>query len=320
MKRRLALALTAALLTSAAAHAEGTMRLIVPFAAGGAVDVLARLVAPHIGREFGMSVIVDNKPGANGQIGAQALKAAPADGRTFLISTEHPLAVLPFMTPGIGYDPLRDFTMLGKIVDLPWTLSVPASSGSKSVADFVARVRQNPADGNYGVPIAGGVPHLIGEVIARTAGIAMTEVPYNGGAPMIPQLIGGQLGSGVTGVPESAALQKAGKVRIIGISGSRRSPAVPEVATFEEQGYPGLTTVSWVAAFATTGVSANQAERFNKALRTALADPQVQQKVTDMSLAAAPLTLAEAKSEYRALVQYWSESIKVPMQSRSSTK
>lgn len=311
--RRAALLALCCGIAASAAYAQEfkqPIRFVVPFGAGGATDVLARLVATRIGKDLGQAVIIENKPGAGGQIGTQAVKGAPADGSVFLVTTEHPLVVLPHITPGVGYAPEKDFAIMGKIANLQWALSTPASTGVKTTAQFSDYVRRDPTRGNFGIPLTGGIPTMIGSVIARKGGIEMTPIPYAGGAPMMTHLLGGQLSTGVTGTPEAAAMQKTGKVVVLALAGSKRSAYLPDVPTFNELGYPDLDVDSWIAVFAPKGLPPAMAEKFNAALRAALAEPDVRTKLADLSLEATPTTLSEASKEYASALAFWARAYK----------
>lgn len=306
------LALCCGIAASAASAQEfkQPIRFVVPFGAGGATDVLARLVATRIGKDLGQTVIIENKPGAGGQIGTQAVKGAPADGSVFLVTTEHPLVVLPHITPSVGYSPEKDFAIMGKIANLQWALSTPASTGVKTMPQFIDYVRRDATRGNFGIPLTGGIPTMIGSVIAKKGGIEMTPIPYAGGAPMVTHLLGGQLSTGVTGTPEAAAMQKTGKVVVLALAGSRRSAYLPDVPTFNELGYPDLDVDSWIAVFAPKGLPSAMAERFNAALRAALAEPDVRTKLADLSLEVTPTTLSEASREYASALAFWARAYK----------
>ena len=284
------------------------IRFVVPFGAGGATDVLARLVAPRISKDLGQTIIIENKPGAGGQIGTQSVKGAAADGSVFLVTTEHPLVVLPHITPNIGYSPEKDFAIMGKIANLQWALSTPASTGVKTMPEFIAYVQKDPVRGNFGIPLTGGIPTMIGSVIAKKGNIEMTPIPYAGGAPMVTHLLGGQLSAGVTGTPEAASMQKTGKVTVLALAGSKRSSYLASVPTFKELGYPDLDVDSWIAVFAPKGLPPAMAEKFNAALRAALAEPDVRTKIADLSLEVTPTTLDEASKEYAAALAFWTRA------------
>lgn len=303
---------TAALLllagTVQAQDAKRPIKIVVPFAAGGATDAVARHVAPKLAKELGTQVIVENKPGASGQLGTSYVKSAAADGSTYLLALDHSVVVVPLITPTAGYDAMRDFVAAGQVARFQWTFAVPASSPASSLGEFAEVVRKDPAQGNYGVPLQGGVPDIIGAAISRKAGVKMQAVPFGGSAQLMPQLIGGQLASGVTGEPEGLQMLKTGKARILAISGGRRSSYLPNVPTFEELGYTGVNVNSFNAFFAPKGTPRPMLEKFNRALRIVLRDPEIQQKIAEMSLELAPTDLEQAATELQNSYKFWNSA------------
>lgn len=297
---------------SLAQEFKGPIKIVVPFGAGGATDVVARVLAPGLAKQLGQSVIVENKPGASGQLGTAAVKAASPDGSTFLLALDHSVVVVPLMTPSAGYDALRDFVAVGQVARFQWTFAVPVSSPARSLNEFVDAVRKHPTLGNYGVPLQGGVPDIIGASLSRKGGIQMTAVPFGGSAMLMPQLVGGHLAAGVTGEPEGLQMSKGGKVRILAISGSKRSTFMPAVPTFEEQGYPGVSVNSFNAFFAPKALPKPLAEKFNAALRSTLAEKDVQQKIEEMSLELAPADLQESAQEVGRSYEFWKRAGVVP--------
>ncbi|AHG63773.1 Bug family tripartite tricarboxylate transporter substrate binding protein [Advenella mimigardefordensis] len=285
------------------------IRLVVPFGAGGATDVLARLIAPTISQQLKQPVIVENRPGANGQIGAQFVKSAPADGSILMVTTEHPVVILPFINTKAPYTG-DDFTILGKIANLQWALSTSKKFGAQNLKEFVEHIRQHPADGNYGVPSDGGIPQMIGSVIAKTEKIEMEVIPYGGAGPMIPHLMGGQIGSGVTGLPEAISMLDSGKVDVLGIAGSKRSTHLPDVPTFKELGYEGLAVDSWFGVFSPKGINQEMKVAFHKALQLALENPEVKNRIYEMSIDTLPMSLEQADSDYEEAIEYWKKAYK----------
>jgi len=309
VKARTFLAAAAAgLLLATAASAQdfkGPVRIVVPFAAGGATDALARLLAPGLGKALGQQIIIENRPGASGQIGTAAVKAAPPDGSTFLLALDHSVVVVPLITPGAGYDAVKDFVPVGQVARFQWTLAVPVGSPARTLSEFVEVVRKDPKQGNYGVPLTGGVPDIIGAAISRKADVKMEPVPFGGSAQLMPQLIGGQLASGVTGEPEGVQMLRGGKVRILAISGGKRSSLLPDVPTFEELGFTGVNVNSFNAFFAPRGLPRPMAEKFNAALRGVLKEPEVEQKIREMSLELAPTDLEQSARELAKSYEFW---------------
>ncbi|WP_423195667.1 MULTISPECIES: Bug family tripartite tricarboxylate transporter substrate binding protein [unclassified Cupriavidus] len=305
-----ALAMSATVSTAAsAAGFSGPIRIVVPFAAGGATDALARLLAPGLAKELGHTVVVENRPGASGQIGTAYVKNAPADGSVYLLALDHSVVIVPLITPSAGYDALRDFSPVGTVARFQWVFSVPNTSPAATLQQFMDLARKDASRRNYGVPLMGGMPDLLGSSIGRKAGIAMEAIPFNGSAQMMPQLIGGQLASGVTGSPEAVTMSRAKKVRLLAVTGDKRSPLLPDVPTFAEAGVPGLNLSSFNAFFAPKALPASVAETFNAALRKTLADPDVRKQVSDMSLELVEsASIPEAKSELERTYRFWNSS------------
>ena len=311
LKHLLGLALAGLVGTSPAmAHDfKQTIRLIVPYGAGGTTDVMARAVAPTLSKELGQSVVVENKPGANGQIGTQFVKTAPADGSVFLFTIDFSVVILPMITPNVGYTQ-QDFLPVGKVGRFQWVFVTPLSGPAKTLPEFIELARRDESIRNYGVPIVGGVPQIMGEAVARKADVTMTVVPFAGAAPLMPQLMGGQLAAGIVGVGEASSMAKSGKVRLLGISGKKRSPSLPEVPTFDELGLPGVQVGTLYSAFAPKGLPKPLAERFNKALRLAVADPQFESRTQELSIESESTNLEDTQREITALTEFWQRALK----------
>jgi tripartite-type tricarboxylate transporter receptor subunit TctC len=309
-------AATAALLTGvvslAAAQGPATVRLVVPFPPGGATDALARLLAPKLGAELNQNVIVENRPGASGQIGTAFVKAAPTDGSVLLFTTDHTIVTVPHLVPSSGYEALRDFVAMGQVARYPMALTVAPGTGAASLADFANYVKAHPGKANYGVPVVGGFPSTVGMSVARRIGVPMVAAPFAGSGPVVANVAADQLTAGVTGLGDAMPMHKGGRVRVVAITGTQRSPMLPGVPTFQELGYPGLTLRSWYGFFGPKALPAPAAERFNRALLKVLADPEVKLRVAELSMEIAPTTLAEAAAEFKTAADFWTEAAKSP--------
>ena len=286
------------------------IKVIVPFAAGGATDQLARLLAPRLAKALGTTVQVENRAGASGQVGTAAVKSAAPDGTTLLLAPDHAVVVVPLISPTAGYHAIRDFVPLGQIARYQWALSVPASSPARNLAGYVDLLRAKPQDANYGIPLKGGVPEIIGTVIERKAGVPLQATPYSGSAAVLPPLAAGEISAGVTGEPEALALSREGKIRIIAVYGGARSPVLPDVPTFEEAGFPGVNVNSFHAFYAPKALPPAMADTFNAALRTVLKDEEVKRKIKDMPLVLDPTDLEGAKRELAKSQDFWDKATK----------
>ena len=267
-------------------------RILVGFGAGGGIDLLARVLAEHIAPLLGKGhhVVVDNRPGANGQIAAQLLLNAPADGGTYLIT--------PLITPVLsqivykkpGYDPARDFAPVGLLAHFQFVLAVPAQHPARNVQEFLAWLRANPQQANFGSPAVGSLPHFFGLLLGETAGVPMVHVPYKGGPAMVSDLLNGQLASAIQSASELLPLHQEGKIRILATFARRRSHALTGVPTFTEAGYPRATGSGWYSLWARRGTPAEAVATVNRAINTALTAPQLQPKWAELSLQPDPRT------------------------------
>jgi tripartite-type tricarboxylate transporter receptor subunit TctC len=283
--------------------------LVVPYGAGGSTDVMARAVAPTLSRELGQPVLIENKPGANGQIGTQYVKTAAADGSTFLFTLDHSVVIVPLITPNVGYSPLKDFQAVGKVGRFQWVFTTPLAGPAKTLPEFIDLARRDSNLRNVGVPIIGGVPQIMGEAVSKRVAADMTVIPFAGAAPLMPQLMGGQIAAGIVGVGEALSMSKSGKVRLLGISGIKRSSILPDVPTFDELGMPGVTLGTLYSVFAPKDLPRALAERFNKALALAVADPKVGQRAHEMSIELESVSLDDAQREITTVAEFWRRAL-----------
>ena len=296
-------------LAVAAQSFKQPVKVVVPYAAGGGTDALARLLGQGLSKELGQPVVVENKAGASGQIGTQAVQAAAPNGATLLFTVDHSLITVPLTTPSARYDAQADFTALGQAARSVWTLSIPATASYKDFPAFAAAVRQDAGLRSFGVPFTGGAPTLIGEALGRHWGVPMEPIPFSGSGPVIQNVMAGQVPAGITGMPEAMAVHRSGKALVIAVSGSERSQLLPGVPTFKELGIDGLGFHTFLGFFAPKGLPKEMAEEFNAALRKVLADPAVLEKLGSMSMQPAPTTLAEARDEVASMERFWKQAL-----------
>ena len=292
MKRRhFGQAITAALLAptlssplfAATKPYTGPIRVLVGFPPGGATDVVARAIVDKLGKAMnGQVFVIDNKPGAGGQIAAQLLKAAPPDGSTIMLSIDHTQVIIPLTVAAAGYDPVNDFTALAGVAGYYNVLAVSAATGVKSMAELGTWVKAHPNEANYGVPAAGSVPQFIGHIIGKSFGVTMNSVPYKGGAPMVQDLLAGQIPIGIASMTELIEYHRNGKVRILASSGQERSKTAPDIPTFRELGFSGIDKNPWLAFFGPKGMSPEFVDSFDRAVKTVLAEPELQERLAKM--------------------------------------
>ncbi len=254
------------------------IRILVGFPAGGTIDVTARLLADQLKNELGATVIVDGKPGAGGQIAAQALKQSAPDGRTLLLSPDHTMVMIPLTLKTPGFSPLTDFAPVAQVARYAGGFAVAGHTGARNLDEFFAWVRRNPQQGNVGVPAPGSIPQFFVHKLGETAKLALVSAPYRGSAPLVQDLIGGQLAAGTTALGDFVEQHAAGKLRVVAVLGDKRSPALPDVPTFTEQGYP-IQWDYWLGFFAPAGTPGAETLRINAALARVLGRAEVRERM-----------------------------------------
>jgi tripartite-type tricarboxylate transporter receptor subunit TctC len=274
-------ALAAGSLTAHAAWPDKPIKLVVPYAAGGAADALARVVATELGLRLKQQVIVENKGGAGGTIGAQAVAQAPADGYTFLYDATS-FAVNPHLYPKLGFSYAKDFAPVAMVAQIPTLLVVPAASSFKTVAELVKHAKTRPGKQSYASAGNGGAAHLTGELFKQGFGFSAVHIPYKGGAPALTDLAGGQVDWMFSAVTASAPLVKAGRLRAIATAFDRRVDSLPDLPTVAELGLPGFQAYEWNAVFAPAATPADTVQRLETELRDVLKAPAVRERLAAM--------------------------------------
>lgn len=272
----------AALAGPALAWPDKTITLIVPFPPGGSTDQIARAMAPKMQEKLGQPVVVENKPGATGSIGAAQVKRSPADGYTILVSSLGPFVIVPHLLKNLQYDALKDFDLLTVAVQAPNVLAVPAASPHKSVADVIAAMKKTPDKMTFGSAGNGSSDHLTAELFWLQTGTLGVHVPYKGGAPAISDLIGGQLDAAFQNINAIIQHINAGKLRALAITGAQRSTLLPQVPTLAEAGVKDVDVYSWQAAAAPKGLPADVKAKLHAAMVSAINDPSVKPNLTNL--------------------------------------
>jgi tripartite-type tricarboxylate transporter receptor subunit TctC len=290
INRRALMAYTAAAaaMTSPAGRALAqvsgqTMRIVFPFTAGGSGDALARLLADKLRIGLDETVIVDNRTGAAGRIGVQAVKTAAPDGKTLLLTPIAPVAIYQHVYSNLGYDPIKDLAPVSQVSTMDFALAVGPDLPVKSVKDLVAWCKANPSQANYGTPGAGTLPHFFMVLVGQAAGIDLQHVSYKGSAGAITDLAGGQVPMVLSTTPDLMGLHKAGKIRVIATSGTARSPFLPDVPTFIESGYK-IQGDTWYGLFAPAGTPADVVAKISRVVVAALKTPELKEKLAGLGL------------------------------------
>lgn len=292
-----ALLVATAALASAAAHAQAwptrPLRLIVPYAPGGSTDQLARALGERLGQALGQPVVVENKPGASTIVGAEATAKSAPDGYTLFMGSSASLALNPLMYSKLPYDPKRDFVGVTLVARSPLVMEVNPSVPAKTVKEFVALARANPGKYSFASVGNGNPLHLAGELLNAMAGIDTVHVPFNGSTPALTALIGGHVHLMYDVILSSDPHLKSGKLRALAVTGRQRSPALPDVPTIAESGYPGYEAGIWFALVAPKGTPAAIVQRLNAAANAVLTQPEMKQRFDPLALELIPST-AEA--------------------------
>ena len=250
------------------------LRIVVPFAAGGPTDAIARVIAERMTADLGQPVLIENKPGASTMLGAEIVARAPKDGYTLLLGTTSTFATNPHLYKSISYQ-LSDFAPVALMAKTDWVLTVNNDLPVRTIREFVEYGRTNPGKLNYGMMGVGSSSHFVGKMIEGATTVRMVDVPYKGSGPALADLMGGQVQVYVDAITTSLPLARAGKVRIIGIMGDKRAAVAPEIPTFFESGFPDVVAQSWYGLFAPAGTPKPVVDRLNVSVQSALRSAEV---------------------------------------------
>ena len=308
---RIALALgLAGTLGAAQAESGKAIKLLVGFPPGGGTDAIARILAEKLKDELKAPVVVDNRPGAGGQIAAQALKTAPADGTTFFLSHDHTITILPLVMKNPGFDPARDFVPVAGFATFVNAFAVSGGTPAKSFSEYVAWVHSQGNKGGVGIPAPASTPEFLVKLIGDKFKLDLVAAPYRGSAPMMADMLGNQINAGVGSVPDFIENQKAGKLRVVAVLGDKRQAAMPDVPTFTELGLPGLGDLPYYGVFAPAGTPKAALDQFSAALAKVIAIPEVHNRLTAMGLTVGFMTQQQLTQREHAYAQAWAKIIK----------
>ena len=279
-------------------YPDHAIKLIVPFAAGGYGDIVARILSDKLSKSLGESVVVLNKAGAGSTIGTEMVAKAPADGYTLgLISTTH--VVTPWVYKKLPYDALKDFEPITNLIDGPYVLVVNSNFPAKNVKELVALAKAKPTTINFASSGNGSTQHLLGALLEQLAGIELTHVPYKGSAQALTDLLGGEVPMSFVGLPATLPHIKAGKLRALGITGVHRNKNLPDVPTMEEAGIKGYTVTPWMGVIAPAGTPKNIITKLQKAAAQGYSEPDAVEKLEAAGLA---LNLSKDSDDFKRLI------------------
>jgi tripartite-type tricarboxylate transporter receptor subunit TctC len=300
-----------ALAGTALAQSGRTVRILVGFPAGGGTDAIARLLAERMKDELGVNIIVESKPGAGGQLAAQALKAAAPDGNTYFLTHDHTVSILPLVVKSPGFDTAHDFVPVAGFATFANALALSGGTPAKSVADYVAWVKgAGGGKGAVGIPAPASVPEFMVKLLAQKFGLDLVSAPYRGSAPMMGDMLGNQIAAGVASVPDFIENHRAGKLRVVAVMGAARQPTLPDVPTLAEVGLAGFEELPFYGLFAPAGTPKAMLDPFAAALAKVVAMPEVKERLTAMGLAVGFQNQAQFTERERAYTATWSRIIK----------
>ena len=282
-----------------------TIKLVVPFPPGGGTDIVARKMAEHLRQDLGQVVIVENKAGASGNIGADSVARAAPDGYT-LMMTAAPFAIAPALYKTLPFDPVKDFTPIAQMASVPLLVVTRAESPLKSIADLIAAAKKAPSAISYASFGSGSPPHLVGERIKSLTGINMTHIPYKGGQAALPDILSGQLDIAIMDIVSMTPLIKAGRLRALAITGTQRTPVLPDVPTLSQAGVP-FNTVGWYAVFSPAQMDKAIVSRLNQSINKVMAKPDMRALLIESGSLPIepPLSAQQWDSSFKDSVQVW---------------
>jgi len=287
------------------------LRVLVGFPPGGGTDTIARLLAEPLKELLGTAVVVENRPGAGGQIAAQQLKGTPPDGSTVFLTHDHTISILPQVLKNPGFEPERDFVPVGGFASFVNCLAVAPGTPAQDFAGYVDWVRKGQGGKSaVGIPAPASTPEFLVKVLAQRYQLDLVAAPYKGSAPMMGDMLGNQIPAGIGSVQDFMETHRAGKLRVLAVLGGKRQAALPGVPTFAELGVAGFEDMPYYGFYAPAGTPAAFIERFSAALAKVVAQPAVHQRLTDMGLTVDPMTPAQLHARERAYTTVWARVIR----------
>ena len=286
------------------------VKILVGFSPGGTLDVVTRALADQLHGPLDRTVVVENKPGAGGKIAIDAMRAAPADGSVAMLCPDFLASIYPFVFNRLSYDPERDILPISTVVEFPMALAVPSSSPIKTFNEYARWVRAHPESANFGHAASGGPTHFLGLQIGKIIGKPLQDVPFQGAAPMIVNLVGANVAAGTSTVGDFAQHHNAGKLRVLAVTSAQRSTLLPDVPTFSELGRKELTAVGVLAICLAPGTPAAVASEWSTAVRKAAATEQFASKVHMLGFVNTGSSPAEARARFSEMRKFWEPVVK----------
>jgi tripartite-type tricarboxylate transporter receptor subunit TctC len=286
------------------------IKLIVPFAPGGVTDTSARAVAEALGARLGQPVVVENKPGASGNIGTAQVAQSPADGYTLVLGFDGTMVINPHVFANMPFNTLRDFVAVTKLGDAALLLVAHPSVPAKNLAEFMAYAKAKPGPHPYGTSGTGGTPHLAGELMKQRTGIDLEHIPYKGGGQAMTDVLGGQIPLVFTAIASAQQHVKSGKVVALGVPSLKRSAALPDVPTFIESGIPGFEATSWVGVFAPAKTPRAIVDKLQREIAAVLQTDKVKERYAVLGIEPVGNTPEQFTEQIKADLARWGEVVK----------
>ncbi len=291
-------------------YPDKPVKIIVPFPPGGATDVVGRALAVRLSQLWKQQVIVENKPGAGGNIGADLVAKAPPDGYTLLLASPAEITINPYLYPQMPFDPSRDFIPVARVASSPLVLVVNSKSAVKSMPELLQMIKTQGSKVNYASSGSGGPQHLAGELFQLMASVSMTHIPYKGGAPAITDLLGGQVDLFFAGIPPALPHIIAGKLRPLAVTTLKRSPLLPQVPTISESGFPGFNIENWQGIFVPRGTNSQIVDKIAADIGVIAAEKNFYELLSAQGAVPAPLMPKEFAVFVNTEAQKYSKLIK----------
>jgi tripartite-type tricarboxylate transporter receptor subunit TctC len=298
-------------LSTAMAQPAKPLRILVGFPPGGGTDAIARSLSDRLKDALGVPVVVENRPGAGGQIAAQVLKASPPDGTTVFLTHDHTISILPLVVKNPGYEPEHDFVPVGGFATFVNAFAVSGGTLAKTFGDYVQWIRtQGRGKGAVGIPAPASTPEFLVKLVGQKYHLDLVSAPYRGAAPMMADMLGNQIGAGVGSVQDFMENHKAGKLHVVAVLGTKRQAAMPNVPTFDELGLKGFEDLPYYGFYAPAGTSQKFITQFSVALAKVVAEPEVREHLTAMGLTVGFMTPQQLAAREQAYTEAWRRIIK----------
>lgn len=310
LKSVLAGAMLGLSLLPAQAQDKPVIKVLVGYPAGAGADAVARIYAEALGQSLGSTVVVENKPGAGGQIAAQAMRTATPEAPTVMLTMDHQVVMIPLITKVPGFDVKKDMVPVARVVTFNTCLAIPASSPAQNLQAYINAVKAKPELGNYGIPAPGSQAQFVGFVVGRHYKVSMNPVPYRGAAPAVVDLLGGQVPSVVVPCDALNEHRKSGKVRVLAVAAEQRVPLMPDVPTFKELGV-SMPADNFVAIYAASSVKPDLLRQITEATRQMMQNPRVVEKLAATGLTPSYATPDDMRRILDQSVTFWGEQVRL---------